>query len=158
MWPFIHSILLRYLHGFATGVEFAVRIFDCLLEKNLSEITWNSIGYHDSRVHDWCGPMAFGGRRSLLEKSSIRDLFSKETSHCLLSTNGFCAQHGLSVESCRQKRVGVPAPDRWFLSPRIRGQLNDSGTNAADPDLLDSGVCNHNRFFQAHGKKTKGQA
>jgi len=158
MWPFLYSILLRYMHGFAAGVEVAFRIFDRVSEKSVSEIRRNSGCLDESRAHDQCGSLAFCGHRSLLAKSGIRDFFSKEKFLPLLRANDSCTQQGRWVESRRQERVGMTSPDWWFLSPLIRGQLNDSRPNAADPDLLDSRGCNHRRFFQTHGKKTKGQA
>jgi hypothetical protein len=150
MWPFLHSILLRYIHGFDAGVEVAFRIFNWLSGKSVSEIWRNSGGNDVPRVHDQCGLMALFGHRSLLAKSGIHDFFSKETFRILLRPNDSCTRQGLLVGSRRQERMGMTSLDWWFLSPLIRGQLNDFRTNAADPDLLAGRGCDHGWFFQTH--------
>ncbi|MAI71608.1 MAG: hypothetical protein CMM01_11925 [Rhodopirellula sp.] len=150
MWPFLHSILLRYIHGFAAGVEVAFWTFDRLSEKSVSEMRRHSGGNDDPRAYNSFGSMALFGHRSSLAKSGVRDFFSKETFLVLLRIPDSCERQALSVGSCRQERLGTTAPDWWFLSPLIRGQLNDSRTNAADPDLLDDRGRDYVRFFQAH--------
>ena len=149
MWPFLHSILLRYIHGFAAGVEVALGVYDRLFKRRVSGVRRNPDGNEDPTVHVQCGPMALCGHHSLLAKSGIRDLFSNETFLLLPGTDHLCTEQGLFVGLLRQERGGTTSSGWWFLSPLIRGQLNDFTTNAADPDLLDGRGCDHDWLFQA---------
>jgi hypothetical protein len=147
MWPFLHSILSRYIHGFAACVEVAFRIFDRVSEQRASEMWLNLRDGKDPVSHDLCGPMALCAHRSLLAKSSIRDFFPWEMFPFLLSIHDHFIDQGSLSLSERRERVGIRSPEGWFLSPLIRGQLNDSRTNVAEPDLLAGWGCDNRRFL-----------
>lgn len=95
MWPFLYSIVLRYMHGFAAHVEVAFRIFDSVSEKKVSGGYVNQEDCEDRLTHCVCGSMALSAHRSLLAKSGIRDFFIQGTFP--LSTNDSCTLQESSI-------------------------------------------------------------
>jgi hypothetical protein len=149
MWPFLHPILLRFIHGLTAGIEVALRIIDPGSRTNVSEsslIPENGVNWIAHHVWD---SMALCVHRSRLATSGIHDFFFKCTFPFLSSINDPCTPRALTICFENVESGAAEYPDWWFWSPLIRGQLNDFTRNASDPRFLACRGCDCGRVLQA---------
>ncbi len=152
MWMLFGSILSQIMRGPVACVEIGLQGSGCcaLVSSNRTCC--------ENRIACFAGRMrTLSANWPLRMKTGIWDLFVSCMLRFVTKRSAPSANQGSPPLSGDLPNVGTVSKDRWFLSPRIRGQSNESRNDSADPDFTYGRVRIDGRFFQSDRKQTQSQ-